>query len=98
MIRIVRYENDCTFNNYLSDYDLPNYEEQKKAMSQVIKMKRWLRILLIFTPKLRKVGNPMALLNHVSDYTIRELNLTNEINGSKELMQIKNDVSKNFSM
>jgi len=65
---------------------------------EVKKMKRWLRILLIFTPKLRKVGNPMALLNHVSDYTIRELNLTNEINGSKELMQIKNDVSKNFSM
>ena len=43
MIRIVRYENDCTFNNSLSDYDPPNYEEQKQAMSQVRKMKRWLR-------------------------------------------------------
>ncbi|MBJ24044.1 MAG: hypothetical protein CMB64_05175 [Euryarchaeota archaeon] len=65
---------------------------------EVNKMKRWLKILLIFTPKLRKVGNPMALLNHVSDYTLRELNLTNEIKGAKELENIKNNIKNNFPM
>ena len=29
--------------------------------------------ILVFSPKLRKVGNLMALLNHVADYTTREL-------------------------
>ena len=72
-----------------------NSETFKK---EVKKMKRWLKILLIFTPKLRKVGNPMALLNHVSDYTLRELNLTNEIKGANELKKIKNDISDKFSM
>ena len=65
---------------------------------EVTKMKRWLKILLIFSPKLRKVGNPMALLNHVSDYTLRELDLTNEIKGARELNKIKNYVSENFPM
>ena len=72
-----------------------NSETFKK---EVKKMKRWLKILLIFTPKLRKVGNPMALLNHVSDYTLRELNLTNEIKGANELKKIKNNISDKFSM
>ncbi len=65
---------------------------------EVKKMKKWLRILLIFSPRLRKVGNPMALLNHVSDYTLRELDLTNEIKGANELKKIKNDISGKFSM
>lgn len=66
--------------------------------NEVKKMKRWLKILLIFSPKLRKVGNPIALLNHVSDYTLRELDLTNEIKGANELKKIKNEISNNFSM
>ena len=40
----------------------------------------------------------MALLNHVSDYTLRELDLTNEIKGASELEEIKNNVSSNFPM
>lgn len=65
---------------------------------EVNKMKKWLKILLIFTPKLRRVGNPMALLNHVSDYTLRELDLTNEIKGANELNKIKDDVKSSFPM
>jgi len=65
---------------------------------EVAKMKRWLKILLIFSPKLRKVGNPIALLNHVSDYTLRELNLSNEIKGANELNNIKNNLANTFSM
>ena len=61
-------------------------------------MRRWLRIFLFFNRKLRRVGNPVALLNHVADYTTRELDLRNEIKGAEELDGIKNEISKNFSM
>ena len=49
-------------------------------------------------PKLRKVGNPVALLNHVADYTTRELDLRNEIQGARELEEIKNRVNSDFPM
>ena len=45
----------------------------------VQRMKRWIRMGLFFRPKLRKVGNPIGLLAHIEDYTLRELNLLNEI-------------------
>ena len=62
------------------------------------RMRRWLRVALFFSPKLRKVGNPMALLKHVEDYTLRELDLRNEIKGSEELIQIKNNLENTFPM
>ena len=48
-------------------------------------MKRWITIGLFFRRKLRKVGNPIGLLAHIEDYTLRELNLTNEISGAERL-------------
>ena len=61
-------------------------------------MRRWLRIFLFFNRKLRRVGNPVALLNHVADYTTRELDLRNEIKGAEELEEIKYEISKNIPM
>ncbi len=55
----------------------------KNFRRDVNRMRRWLRIFLLFMPKLRKVGNPVALLNHVADYTTRELDLRNEIKAPK---------------
>ena len=49
-------------------------------------------------PKLRKVGNPVALLNHVADYTTRELDLRNEISGAEELKNIQLDIDDTFQM
>ena len=63
---------------------------------QVKRMRNWLKIIVLFSPRLRKVGNPIALINHVADYTLRELDLTNEIKGAGELMKIQSDISKNF--
>ncbi|MDA8610514.1 AarF/ABC1/UbiB kinase family protein [Euryarchaeota archaeon] len=65
---------------------------------EVTRMRRWLRIFLIFAPKLRKVGNPMALINHVADYTLRELDLRNEIKGADELKGIQTSLSNDFEM
>ena len=73
-------------------------ENEKAFRRDVKRMRRWLRIFLIFMPKLRRVGNPVALLNHVAAYTTRELDLRNEIAGANELMQIQHDVIDTFAM
>ncbi|DAC62351.1 MAG TPA: hypothetical protein D7I02_04010, partial [Candidatus Poseidoniales archaeon] len=73
-------------------------QNSKTFRRDVERMRRWLRIFLFFNRKLRRVGNPVALLNHVADYTTRELDLRNEIKGAEELDGIKNEISKNFSM
>ena len=44
----------------------------KKTFEKDVKrMKRWMRMGLFFNPKLKKVGNPIGLLNHIEDYTLR---------------------------
>ena len=67
-----------------------------KFRKEVDRMRSWLRIFLILSPRLRKVGNPMALLNHVADYTTRELDLRNEILGAEELAQIQAQIADEF--
>ena len=73
-------------------------QNEKEFRRDVNRMRRWLRIFLFFSPKLRKVGNPMALLNHVADYTTRELDLRNEIEGADELKNIQNEIKDTFPM
>ena len=73
-------------------------QNEKQFRRDVNRMRRWLKIFLFFSPKLRKVGNPIALLNHVADYTTRELDLTNEISGANELKGIQNEIKEKFPM
>jgi ubiquinone biosynthesis protein len=73
-------------------------QNSKEFRKDVERMRRWLRMFLFFNRKLRRVGNPVALLNHVADYTTRELDLRNEIEGARELEEIKNTISSNFTM
>ena len=58
------------------------------------RMRRWIKIGLLVYPPLRRVGNPMGLLDHIEDYTMRELDLRNEIMGCAILeksLKILND-------
>ncbi len=73
-------------------------EHKKKFIKDVRRMKNWLRVFLFFSRKLRKVGNPLSLLNHVEDYTTRELDLRNEIQGGNELMRIQEELEEDFPM
>ncbi|RAH08219.1 MAG: AarF/ABC1/UbiB kinase family protein [Euryarchaeota archaeon TMED85] len=73
-------------------------QNEKEFRRDVNRMRRWLGMFLFFSPKLRKVGNPIALLNHVADYTTRELDLRNEIAGADELKDIKNQIKDTFPM
>ncbi|GIR66980.1 MAG: hypothetical protein CM15mP71_2060 [Candidatus Poseidoniales archaeon] len=42
---------------------------QETFERDVKRMKRWMKMGLFFNPKLKKVGNPIGLLNHIEDYT-----------------------------
>lgn len=64
----------------------------------VQRMKRWIRMGLFFRPKLRKVGNPIGLLAHIEDYTLRELNLLNEIDGRNQLIAHAEAIEAHFAM
>ena len=64
----------------------------------VRRMKRWIRMGLFFNPRLRKVGNPIGLLAHIEDYTLRELNLLNEIEGRNQLIAKSESNEMHFSM
>ena len=64
----------------------------------VQRMKRWIRMGLFFNPRLRKVGNPIGLLAHIEDYTLRELNLLNEIDGQNQLIAQAKAIQEHFSM
>ncbi len=73
--------------------------DHKKAFHRdVHRLMRLMRVAIAFSPKLRKVGNPLALLKHVEDYTTRELDLRNEIRGGSELMAIQERLSDRFPM
>ena len=64
----------------------------------VRRMKRWIRMGLFFNPRLRKVGNPIGLLAHIEDYTLRELNLLNEIDGRNQLIAESEAIKADFAM
>ena len=61
---------------------------EKSFRKDVKRLRRWLSIGLFLRPKLRKVGNPLGLLHHVEDYTLRELDLRNEIQWAKDLQAL----------
>ena len=73
-------------------------DHERKFKRDVKRMTRWLKLAMILSPKLSRVGNPIALLEHVQDYTLRELDLRNEIIGASKLNAIKEELSGDFPM
>jgi len=71
---------------------------EKSFRKDVSRMKRWVRLGLLFNPRLKKVGNPIGLLEHIEDYTTRELNLLNEITGKEKLEGLSLHYEEAFPM
>jgi len=71
---------------------------EKSFRRDVRRMKRWVRFGLLLNPKLKKVGNPIGLLAHIEDYTLRELNLLNEIEGKERLECLAEEYKHKFPM
>jgi len=61
----------------------------KKTFEHDVKsVKRFFNFIILFYPKLARVFNPVGILEHIEEYTLRELNLLNEIEGHKTLEDI----------
>ncbi len=61
----------------------------KAAFKKDVKKVKWLfRLAIFFYRKLKGVFDPIAVLEHIEDYTLRELNLLNEIEGQNTLREI----------
>ena len=73
-------------------------DHKERFHRDVKRMMRMMRLAISLSPKLRRVGNPLALLRHVEDYTTRELDLRNEIKGGSELESIQDGLSGDFPM
>jgi len=54
----------------------------------VTTVKRLFRFVIFFYPKLARVFDPIGILEHIEDYTLRELNLLHEIEGHDILREI----------
>jgi len=61
---------------------------KKQFEKDVRSARRLIRFVLFFYPKLSKVFDPMGILDHIEDYTLRELNLLNEIEGHEILKKL----------
>ncbi len=58
---------------------------KKKFEKDVKAVKRLFKFIIFFYPRLARVFDPIGILEHIEDYTLRELNLLNEIEGHEVL-------------
>jgi ubiquinone biosynthesis protein len=70
----------------------------KSFLKDVRSLRRLLRLALTAYPKLRKVFDPMGILDHIEDYTTTELNLCNEVAGADALESIRNEYRDRYDL
>jgi len=61
-------------------------------------LRRFLRLCLLFYPKLRKVFNPINVLQSIEDYTLQELDLRDEIAGQARLRALADDARGRYDL
>ena len=61
-------------------------------------LRRALRVVLFLYPKLRKVFDPMGILDHIESYTLTELNLLNEIDGQIRLKTLAREYQDRYDL
>jgi len=73
-----------------------NFKE--KFTKDVRSVKRLFKFIMLFYPKLRKIFDPIGILEHIEEYTLRELNLLNEIEGHEILKKIYDENKKDYDL
>src|SRR5690606_6610717 len=61
---------------------------KKKFEKDVKSLRRFIKFIIFFYPKLKKVADPIGILEHIETYTLAELDLRNEISHGKVLKDI----------
>ena len=71
---------------------------KKKFEKDVKSLRRFIKFVIFFYPKLAKVADPVGILEHIEEYTLAELDLRNEINHGEILKEIHQKNHKNFDL
>lgn len=61
---------------------------KKKFEKDVRSLRRFIKFIIFFYPKLSKVADPVGILEHIEEYTLAELDLRNEISHGEVLKGI----------
>lgn len=61
---------------------------KKKFEKDVKSLRRFIRFIIFFYPKLKRVADPVGILEHIETYTLAELDLRNEIAHGEVLKEI----------
>jgi len=59
---------------------------------------KFFRFILFFYPKLKKVADPIGIIEHIKEYTLEELDLRNEMKGQKVLKDIYEKNKGNYDL
>jgi ubiquinone biosynthesis protein len=71
---------------------------KKKFEKEVNTVKNLFKFVIFFYPKLRKVFDPVGIIEHIEEYTLRELDLCKEIEGHETLRKIYDENKKKFDL
>ena len=74
------------------------HEVREQFIRDVDGTRRLLRFCTALYPKLRKVGDPLGILNDIEEYTLSELDLRHEVTGQKTLRSIYEDNRGRFDL
>lgn len=71
---------------------------KKSFEKDVRSLRRLIRFVIFFYPKLSKVADPVGILEHIEEYTLAELDLRNEIKHGKILHEIYDHNKDQFDL
>jgi ubiquinone biosynthesis protein len=67
-------------------------------LKDIASLRHLLKTTIWVYPKLRKVFDPMGILDHIEDYTLNELDLRNEIAGQRILRGIRDENAGRYDL
>ncbi|MGL4654196.1 AarF/UbiB family protein [Cetobacterium sp.] len=73
-----------------------NFKES--FLKDIENAKKIANIILFFYPKLKKVFNPLEVLENIEDGTLKELDFLNEVEGANYLRRLRNENSEKFDL
>lgn len=71
---------------------------RKRFIRDVLSLRKLLKLILFFYPKLQKVADPLGILDNIRNSTLSELDLRNEIDGQETLQEIYNTNKDRFML
>ncbi len=71
---------------------------KKSFVRDVKSVRRLVKLAVFFYPKLKSVFDPLGVLEHIEEYTLKEIDLLEEIRGQETLRRIARDHADKFDL